>query len=258
MVYSNGILPAPRFGLAWDPFGDGKTAIRGGAASSMPTARCRHARQSLLQSAGHLQSHRVLRHRGDGRQHHRPAFAQQFLAHHRSACQDVTSLIRPTSASSAPSAGNQWSTSPTSAAFGRHLGEKRAAQYRPLRRGVPAAERRTRKPQHRPQRQLLPPLPGLQRHSPADLRGQFQLPFAAGAGSTGASPAACSSASLTPTPRPWTMPRAIAPAADSARPAAPAPTRRRRHLPEPQDLELRPRRLRPAQHPHLPLPLGRA
>ena len=30
MVYSNGILVAPRFGLAWDPFGDGKTDIRAG------------------------------------------------------------------------------------------------------------------------------------------------------------------------------------------------------------------------------------
>jgi len=30
MVYNQGILPAPRFGLAWDPRGDGKTAIRFG------------------------------------------------------------------------------------------------------------------------------------------------------------------------------------------------------------------------------------
>jgi hypothetical protein len=30
MVYSQGVLAAPRFGLAWDPFGDGKTAVRAG------------------------------------------------------------------------------------------------------------------------------------------------------------------------------------------------------------------------------------
>jgi hypothetical protein len=30
MVYSNGILAAPRFGIAWDPFGNGRTAVRAG------------------------------------------------------------------------------------------------------------------------------------------------------------------------------------------------------------------------------------
>lgn len=29
--WSNGLLPAPRFGISWDPYGDGKTAIRLGA-----------------------------------------------------------------------------------------------------------------------------------------------------------------------------------------------------------------------------------
>ena len=35
MVYGKGILPAPRFGMAWDPFGDGKMAVRLAAESSI-------------------------------------------------------------------------------------------------------------------------------------------------------------------------------------------------------------------------------
>jgi hypothetical protein len=39
MVFSQGLLPAPRFGMAWDPFGDGKMSIRfGGGFNYNPRA----------------------------------------------------------------------------------------------------------------------------------------------------------------------------------------------------------------------------
>jgi len=55
MVFGQGLLPAPRFGMAWDPFGDGKMSIRfGGGFNYNPRADAGTLGQPLLQPAGDL------------------------------------------------------------------------------------------------------------------------------------------------------------------------------------------------------------